>query len=190
MSNPTPWAFVVVFVATLSSLFAELVSWVLIYRTASYRNLRSTIDRQSKRVEGLKAKTAKNETKKEKKVSRAEESLKTASRDLGMIKMRSTIVTWTVGTIIYSMLGSIFEGQPVARIPFQPFQIFQSFSHRGLPGEDYTEASMAFVYMLSMSCIKGNVQKILGFAPPRQNTNVDLWAQSNEQANKIMSKMK
>lgn len=40
-------------------------------------------------------------------------------------------------------------------------------SHRGLKGEDATDCSMAFLYLLCSISIRTNLQKFLGFSPPR-----------------------
>jgi hypothetical protein len=40
-------------------------------------------------------------------------------------------------------------------------------SHRGLPGNDPTDCSMVFLYFLCSMSIRTNLQKLLGFAPPR-----------------------
>ncbi|KAL0383792.1 UNVERIFIED_CONTAM: Calcium load-activated calcium channel [Sesamum calycinum] len=40
-------------------------------------------------------------------------------------------------------------------------------SHRGLPGDDMTDCSMAFLYLLCSISIRTNLQKFLGFSPPR-----------------------
>jgi len=43
---------VTIILATIgSSLFAEAISWIMIYRTESYKNLMETIDKYSKKVE-------------------------------------------------------------------------------------------------------------------------------------------
>jgi hypothetical protein len=55
----------------------------------------------------------------------------------------------------------------VAKLPFRPFGIVMKMSHRGLQGDDPTDCSMAFLYFLCSISIRTNLQKFLGFAPPR-----------------------
>ena len=45
--------------------------------------------------------------------------------------------------------------------------LLQKMTHRGLPGDDPTDCSFVFLYMLCSISIRPNLQKILGFAPPR-----------------------
>ena len=55
-----------------------------------------------------------------------------------------------------------FEADVVAKLPFVPFGILQNITHRGLPGEDYTDCSMTFMLVLCSMSIRTNIAKILG----------------------------
>ncbi|KAK9305406.1 hypothetical protein QLX08_003539 [Tetragonisca angustula] len=59
------------------------------------------------------------------------------------------------------------EERVVARLPFVPLGWIQGLSHRNLPGDDYTECSFIFLYILCTMSIRQNIQKMLGFAPSR-----------------------
>lgn len=60
-----------------------------------------------------------------------------------------------------------FDGRVVAKLPFIPISMVQGLSHRNLPGEDYTDCSFIFLYVLCTMFIRQNIQKMLGFAPSR-----------------------
>lgn len=60
-----------------------------------------------------------------------------------------------------------FDGRIVGRLPFVPISWIQSLSHRNLSGDDYTECSFIFLYILCTMSIRQNMQKLLGFAPSR-----------------------
>lgn len=52
-----------------------------------------------------------------------------------------------------------FGGQVVAKLPFEPVSFIRGISHRGLPGEDWTDCSFAFIcalccFSLSLSLCK------------------------------------
>lgn len=47
-----------------------------------------------------------------------------------------------------------FDGRVVAFLPFQPISLVQNLTHRNLPGEDYTECSFIFLYILSTMSIR------------------------------------
>lgn len=58
---------------------------------------------------------------------------------------------------IMSMLNSYYNGVVVATLPFEPFSLLRGMSHRTLRGEDYTQCSMTFLYLLASAGIRGNV---------------------------------
>ncbi|UYV63808.1 TMCO1 [Cordylochernes scorpioides] len=82
-------------------------------------------------------------------------------------KMKSMFVIGFVFTSLLSMFNSIFDGRVVAKLPFVPVSFIQNISHRNLPGEDYTDCSFIFLYLLCTMSIRQNVQKLLGFVPSR-----------------------
>jgi len=168
----------VVGISICTAVICEAISWILIYRTASYKSLKSAIDKSSKKLETMKTleTSAKSSTKnKTKKIDRVETSLKDASRDLSLFKFKSGAVVALVLFMVFGLLNSLFDGKPVAKIPFVPIKLVQKMSHRGLPGDDMTDCSMAFLYLLCSISIRTNLQKFLGFAPPRGAANVGLF---------------
>ncbi|OIT31258.1 PREDICTED: calcium load-activated calcium channel-like [Nicotiana attenuata] len=156
----------IVGVSICTAVICEAISWVLIYRTTSYNSLKSNIDKASKKLETMKTLESKKPNK-SKKIDRFETSLKDSSRDLSLFKFKSGFVVAIVLFMVFAFLNSLFEGKVVAKLPFVPFRIVQKMSHRGLPGNDMTDCSMAFLYLLCSMSIRTNLQKFLGFSPPR-----------------------
>jgi uncharacterized membrane protein (DUF106 family) len=77
-----------------------------------------------------------------------------------------------VGVIIfvtYYWLGTYFDAIPVARLPFQPMMISQMVTHRNLPGEDYGQCSMTFLFVLCSMSVRNQVQRAFGFTPASSN---------------------
>ncbi|KAL9233030.1 hypothetical protein vseg_008073 [Gypsophila vaccaria] len=173
-------ALTILFISIVTAFVCEFISYLLIYRTSSYRSLKSTIDKSSKKLETMKTPTgmqsasssssssvSKSASSKTKKIDRVETSLKDASRDLSMFKLKSGAVVALALFMVFGFLNSLFDGKAVAKIPFVPVKLLQKMSHRNLPGEDMTDCSMAFLYLLCSISIRTNLQKFLGFAPPR-----------------------
>lgn len=89
-----------------------------------------------------------------KKIEREEERLKNNNRDLSLVKMKSMFAIGFAFTALLSMFNSIFDGRIVARLPFVPISWIQGLSHRNLPGNDYTECSFIFLYILCTMSIR------------------------------------
>ncbi|KAI7684816.1 Calcium load-activated calcium channel [Sarcoptes scabiei] len=102
-----------------------------------------------------------------KKLEREEEKLKNHNRDLSMVKMKSMFAIGITFTSLLSMFNNIFDGRVVAKLPFVPINWIQGLSHRNLPGNDLTDCSFIFLYILCTMSIRQNIQKVLGFAPSR-----------------------
>ena len=55
----------------------------------------------------------------------------------------------------------------VAKLPFEPIAFIRGLSHRSLNGEDFTDCSFLFLYILCTMSMRQNVQKMLGVEPSR-----------------------
>lgn len=96
-----------------------------------------------------------------KKIEREEERLKNNNRDLSLVKMKSMFAIGFAFTALLSMFNSIFDGKIVARLPFAPITWIQGLSHRNLPGDDYTECSFIFLYILCTMSIRQVCESII-----------------------------
>ncbi|KAG3258844.1 calcium load-activated calcium channel isoform X2 [Halichoerus grypus] len=141
----------IVFISVCTALLAEGITWVLVYRTDKYKRLKAEVEKQSKK-------------------QRQEEKLKNNNRDLSMVRMKSMFAIGFCFTALMGMFNSIFDGRVVAKLPFTPLSYIQGLSHRNLLGDDTTDCSFIFLYILCTMSIRQNIQKILGLAPSRAAT--------------------
>ncbi|XP_012941615.1 calcium load-activated calcium channel [Aplysia californica] len=156
----------IVFISVCTALLGEGLTWLMVYRTEKYKKLKAEVEKQSKKLEKQRE-TESNDRVQKKKLERQEEKLKTNSRDLSLVKMKSMFAIGFAFTALLSMFNSIFDGRVVANLPFTPISFIQGISHRNLPGEDYTHCSFIFLYILCTMSIRQNIQKLLGLAPSR-----------------------
>jgi len=158
----------IVFISTCTALLGEGLTWLLVYRSENYRKLKAEVEKQTKKLEKKKdKKTEAGDRSNKKKIERQEEKLKVNNRDLSMVKMKSMFAIGITFTALLSMFNSIFDGRVVAKLPFTPIGLLQGLSHRNLPGEDFTDCSFIFLYIVCTMSIRQNLQKVLGFAPSR-----------------------
>ena len=69
--------------------------------------------------------------------------------------------------LAFFALKTHYDGVVLARLPFEPFGLVHGISHRNLPGTDVRDCGIIFIYMLCSMCIKPNLQRALGHAPPK-----------------------
>eukprot|EP00192_Tetraselmis_astigmatica_P014984 CAMPEP_0117693042 /NCGR_PEP_ID=MMETSP0804-20121206/26656_1 /TAXON_ID=1074897 /ORGANISM="Tetraselmis astigmatica, Strain CCMP880" /LENGTH=183 /DNA_ID=CAMNT_0005506543 /DNA_START=93 /DNA_END=644 /DNA_ORIENTATION=+ len=166
---PECWQIVLIAVAV--TLLQEALNYAFIYRTSAYRGVKESIDRASKRLESLRASTSGNEKQMKKKEKHMDGMMKSAQRDLAIIKFKSAFVVGGLLFAGYKVLTAYYDGTVVAKLPFVPFQFFHAMSHRGLEGTDFTDCSMAFLYAMCASSIRLNLSKLIGdyfgFSAPR-----------------------
>jgi hypothetical protein len=72
---------------------------------------------------------------------------------------------------VINMIGSYFQGQVVAMLPFEPFSLIRGITHRNIPGENYHEAAYLFPYILTAFIWRGNIKKIFGKNGIMQDSN-------------------
>ena len=89
-----------------------------------------------------------------KKLEREEEKLKSQNRDLSFTKMKSMALTGVIFTLLLSTFNNWFSGRVVAKLPFIPIGFVQGLSHRNLPGDDLTDCSFIFLYVLCTMSIR------------------------------------
>ncbi|XP_003744900.2 calcium load-activated calcium channel [Galendromus occidentalis] len=160
----------IVAVSFFTAFVGEGLTWLTVYRTQKYQRLKAEVEKQSKKLEKKKESVNVAETDKasKKKLERDEERLRNNNRDLNFVKMKSMFAIGVAFTALLSCFNNIFDGRVVAKLPFVPIAWFQGISHRNLAGEDFTDCSFIFLYILSTMSIRQNVQKLLVLRHPAQ----------------------
>ncbi|ELR14814.1 transmembrane and coiledcoil domains 1, putative [Acanthamoeba castellanii str. Neff] len=162
------WDCVQIFAISLASaVTAEVLSWLLIYRTESYSSLQGKVEKLTKKLEKKKDGPQSIDKKKsrDKRIVQYEQQLQEANRDLTQSKMKSMFVIGITLVSLFGVINSSFGGLVVARLPFEPMPLVRSISHRGLLGVDYYECSAAFIYALCSMSLRTSVQKVRTSSP-------------------------
>ena len=163
----------------MTSLLSEGISWILIYRTKRFKIIKNEIDSLNSKLEDARKRQKENKTKDpklKKQISSLEDKLKIKSRDLYVMQLPSNFFLVLLFVSAYGFLSAIYDSYAVAKLPFEPLSVLTRMTHRGLPGDDYSECSMTFILILSSMAIRPNVKKYLGFAP---QTNTNPWMPSD-----------
>merc|ERR1712142_1001034 len=177
------WAdsILILVISVCTALLGEGLTWLLVYRTDKYQKLKLDIEKQTKKLEKNKEAHGPDgaglDSTQKRKMEREEERLKNTNRDLMLVKMKSMMAIGFAFTSLLSMFNSIFDGKVVAKLPFVPLSWIQGISHRNLMGNDFTDCSFIFLYILCTMSIRQNIQKALGFAPSRAaSKQTSMWS--------------
>ena len=165
--------------ASVGAALGEALSWLLVYRKPEFERLTQQIDAQQKKIDKQKEKevAAPASKSKQKKVGRDEKEMGKMSRDLAVLRMRQQLVTAVLHVLAFAWFATHYDGRPLARLPFVPFEFVQKLSRRGLTTANPSDCSIYFLYSLCMMSLKPNLQKALGFAPPSNGAHAMHMAQ-------------
>eukprot|EP00197_Chlamydomonas_leiostraca_P002527 CAMPEP_0202857442 /NCGR_PEP_ID=MMETSP1391-20130828/379_1 /ASSEMBLY_ACC=CAM_ASM_000867 /TAXON_ID=1034604 /ORGANISM="Chlamydomonas leiostraca, Strain SAG 11-49" /LENGTH=136 /DNA_ID=CAMNT_0049536239 /DNA_START=162 /DNA_END=572 /DNA_ORIENTATION=- len=118
-----------------------------------------------------KAELASSGRKDEKARKKLEDASLKLSAQLFFYKMGTMVVNAVFLMATWKLVSAWYGGRPVARLPFHPPGFMTKASHAGLPGDDMTECSSNFIYVLSQMAIKGSVNKFLNAGATRALAN-------------------
>ncbi|CEM01727.1 unnamed protein product [Vitrella brassicaformis CCMP3155] len=155
------------FYALIVAVVSEFLSWLLIYRTSQYKKIKNDVDRAVKKLSRSKDAVVGilNKKAQSKKIKDDERELQKLNRDMYSMRMKGQFFLMLIMGAFYAISASSFEGIVVAKLPFEPPWFLHGLTHRGLVGQDYTDCSYSFLYVISTICLRINLQKLLGTAP-------------------------
>lgn len=156
---------------SISENYFVVASYFMIYAKPEYKSLTKEIEVLSKKVSTDKEEGAKTKKSAVKKANIQENRLKILNTEMITMKMKSTFLIGLFVVVSLSSLANYFDGIPVARLPFEPFSLIRSITHRGLGGQDYTECSYIFIYMICSYIFRTNIQKFFGLEGPKTSFN-------------------
>ncbi|KAK4524680.1 hypothetical protein GAYE_SCF05G2583 [Galdieria yellowstonensis] len=164
--------------------FSEGILYLLVYRTEDYQrkiahfhDLHRKLEKERNAIVTYDRRRAQ-----ERKISNLEESVKAASADMNLAKMKVNLAISALYFLFYRFLNALFQRQVMARLPFVPIKWLWGMTHRNLEGDDYRDCSFVFLYTLASMFLKAILSKAMGTAPPR--TSLDIFQEAATAANK------
>lgn len=142
---------------------AELLCWLLVYRTGSYVRQKDALDKANKKLEAMKATAVKG--KKDKKQQQLEDRVKDLARDMNASKMRSGVVFALMMFMSYHITNRMYPGKIIAKLPFEAPGIMRRLTHNNIDGEDWTDCGATFIVVMSIQALRVTTQKLLGLTP-------------------------
>jgi len=155
----------VIGISVCGALIVELLSWLVVYRTSSYKRLKTELESVAKKIELAQSAGDKDGVKKKKKL---EETLMKLSREFQFaVRWKTGAITAVMLFLMYRFVSTQYSGLVAARLPFVAPSFMRRVTHNSLPGEDYSEASALFIYVLCQMSLRTNITKLFNFGPSR-----------------------
>jgi hypothetical protein len=95
-------------------------------------------------------------------VHAVEDQLKKTGQQQMFNGMKTNVIIGLLMIAVLNLVGTNFQGQVVAKLPFEPFGMIQGITHRNIEGTDYTDCAYLFIYILSTFVLRTNIKKIFG----------------------------
>ncbi|PVU93936.1 hypothetical protein BB561_002935 [Smittium simulii] len=171
------------------SIVGELINYKLLYSTSKYNSLKKNIIVAKKKLELEEADSSSNVTKQKRKIAQVKAQLELYAKESSTIQLRALLISSVLQFFFMYIIGSVYENRVIAKLPFTPMYFFQGFTHRGLEGEDFTQCSALFVFILNSMSAKPIIDNLFGFSLPKVSTGRPEWVTNPEGfVNKFLSK--
>ena len=103
----------------------------------------------------------------ERKLNVAKDSVKNLQVSLTIKKTRGMFIVAVFMMVSIGMLNSFWAGTVAGRLPFTPFGFVHGLTHYGIPGEDFRECSITFIFVCSNVSLGAYVKRLLNLEGTR-----------------------
>ncbi|BFU24908.1 hypothetical protein EHI8A_017360 [Entamoeba histolytica HM-1:IMSS-B] len=97
-----------------------------------------------------------------KKREKLEKDQATIKQQIAFHKFKPMILNLVFMIASTIAVNYMFKPVKVGKLPFQPFSFFTKVTHRNLPGDDMTDCSLFFFYVLMRMAFKPIMAKLFG----------------------------
>lgn len=156
----------VIAIGFMSSLLSECIPWLLVYRNEEYKSALKDLQKYCDKIDKQKD-TAPKSIKSGNRLKHQEDVKQKKIQQLNWMRMKGNISSALLIVVVLPVIYGLYDGIVVAKLPFVPVLMLKMLAHQTLGGNDYTDCSMMFLYILTAMFFRGNLQRILGTVPPK-----------------------
>lgn len=168
--NDTPLR--VISFGIMTAIMAEVVGYLMIYRTGSFKRLKKEFEKYQPAKEKAESQGETSASGKSKKQGKKQDAFEAeAGRKMAVVQIVSGIITMATMIISMRVIPRLFGDEAIGLLPFEPPSFIQKITQRGLNSDSLKsgkEFSPFFVFMLCQGSVRVIVQKILGWGPSRK----------------------
>ena len=151
----------------------EIAGHYFVYHKEEYKDLIERTRNLGVRIKELKEQHTfgqANPTKRrqqEKMIKVQEQNYKDYHSQISALKWRFSMATGALSLITMWQVNSYCYAKVIATLPFEPWGMVSNLSHRGVPGDDMRQCSLAFIFVLLNLTFRGVFSKLFGSEAPR-----------------------
>ena len=158
--------------AVICSYISEFVTKYFVTSNSQYQSFNELIKKTDEKMKKLSFYDKKRE--------KLEKDKKDYQQKIAFIKFKPMIINLVVLIASSILVNQLFTPIKVASLPFEPFKFVQRITHRNLPGENMTDCSVFFFYILVRLAIKPIIAKIMGNSDLNEASFLNSFAPNEE----------
>lgn len=147
-----------------ASFLAEYCAIHFVYKGELFKDAERRVASTAKLVRDLKSRTTERFRQR---LVDAEKELAQRQQALMGLTTRAQFIIGVINFASFWMIGSLFAGVVVGRLPFSPIAWFAGMTHRTIPGDDLTEAGYLMFFVLSNAASRPFVAFLMGSERPK-----------------------
>ena len=160
------------FYAVICSLIYEFVTKYFVTSNSQYISFNEAIKKTDEKMKKLSFYDKKRE--------KLEKDKKDYQQKIAFIKFKPMIINLVVLVASSILVNQLFTPIKVATLPFEPWKIIKGITHRNLPGDNMTDCSLFFFYILVRMTVKPIIAKIMGNSDLNEASFLNSFAPNNE----------
>ncbi|KAK4529787.1 hypothetical protein CCYA_CCYA02G0644 [Cyanidiococcus yangmingshanensis] len=163
-----PDAFAIFMTSLLASILSECVLYLFVYRKKSYQHDREELIALQRKLHQEENHIIRADRKilHERRIESLERSLRETYARASRRKMWANLAISAFYFFIYRIVHKQYKNRVIALLPFEPLPPIRKITHRDVPGENYRETGLAFIYMLCSMTLRVFMNRISGHDLP------------------------
>lgn len=152
-----------------AAFVSEFLSYVLMYRTSSFKRLKASFQTYEPVPSAAQGSTqsgnSKTAKKKEAKMKGFEAEV---GRKMAVVQVVSGIMTFAIMVMSFKIVPMLFGTNSIGQLPFEPPGFLRKITQRGIENGGVRDFSPFFIFMLCQGSVRVIVGKLLGWGPSRK----------------------
>ncbi|KAH7646887.1 dbj [Cryptosporidium bovis] len=165
---------VVILVALITSIIAELLSYFVFFRNSDYLKLQDNLIKSRAKLDKLRFRDkagiiaensslsssySSSKIKKNPKIETLERGITNLNQKISIIKMKSGILVGILFAMVIPLCNTLFGEMAICKLPFEPIKMFRLITQAGLKSASLNDAGSIFIFGQAFMAFRMAIQK-------------------------------